>query len=233
MQVFLAPGFKGSGDILLSSEESKHCTKVLRHKRGDMINVINGKGDFFTAELFDIDPECCKAKVVSSKKIGIAKNYRLHIAISPTKNPDRIEWMVEKCTELGVDEFSFIVGKRTEKPTVKLERLQKIVECAVKQSVQGIIPEMNNALPLKDFIALQKASSAKKYIAYCGDETKTELKSILSQKDILVLIGPEGDFNPDEVKLALENGFEALSLGEARLRTETAGLFVGAAFKTY
>ncbi|MGZ3864153.1 MAG: RsmE family RNA methyltransferase [Bacteroidia bacterium] len=233
MQVFLAPGFKGSGDILLSAEESKHCTKVLRHKRGDVINVINGKGDLFTAELFDINPECCKAKIVSTKKIGLAKHYRLHIAISPTKNPDRIEWMVEKCTEMGVDEFSFVVGKRTEKPTVKLERLQKIVESAVKQSVQGIIPEMSNAVPLKEFIESHKNSSAKKFIAYCGDEKKIELKSILSQKDIIVLIGPEGDFTSDEVKLALENGFEALSLGEARLRTETAGLFVGAAFKTY
>ncbi|MGZ3865925.1 MAG: RsmE family RNA methyltransferase [Bacteroidia bacterium] len=233
MQIFLAPGFKGSGDILLSVEESKHCTKVLRHKRGDVINVINGKGDFFTAELFDINPECCKAKVVSTKKIGIAKNYRLHIAISPTKNPDRIEWMVEKCTEMGVDEFSFVVGKRTEKPTVKLERLQKILESAVKQSIQGIIPEINDAVPFKEFVAAHKDSSAKKYIAYCGDEKKTELKSILSQKEALVLIGPEGDFTPEEIKLALENGFEALSLGEARLRTETAGLFVGAAFKTY
>src|ERR1700757_3905500 len=139
MQIFLALGLEGNETVLLSPDESKHCTKVLRHKRGDVINVIDGKGNFYTAELFDINPESCKAKIISKKQIAAGKDYRLHIAISPTKNPDRIEWMLEKCTEMGVDEFSFVVCKRTEKPTVKIERLQKIAESAVKQSIQNII----------------------------------------------------------------------------------------------
>ena len=112
MQIFLGLTID-AGSILLSPDESKHCTKVLRHKRGDKINVIDGKGNFYEAELFDINPEACKAKILSTKQIGLKKDYSLHIAISPTKNPDRIEWMVEKCTEMGVDEFSFIVCKKS------------------------------------------------------------------------------------------------------------------------
>jgi 16S rRNA (uracil1498-N3)-methyltransferase len=231
MQIFL--GLKiDVGSILLSPDESKHCTKVLRHKRGDKINVIDGKGNFYEAELFDINPEACKAKILSAKQIGLKKNYNLHIAISPTKNPDRIEWMVEKCTEMGVDEFSFVVCKRTEKPTVKTERLQKIVESAVKQSVQGIIPKINNVVPFKDFIALHIKSVEKKYIAHCIDEKKKDIKEILHPSKNIILIGPEGDFMPEEIKFAIENGFEAISLGESRLRTETAGLYAAAAFKT-
>lgn len=231
MQIFLGQVFK-EGEVILSPEESKHCTKVLRHKRGDVIQVIDGKGNFFVAELYDINPESCKAKITEKKNIAVKKDYRLHIAISPTKNPDRIEWMLEKCTEMGADEFSFIVCKRTEKPTVKLERLQKIAESAVKQSIQGIIPQINDVSAFKDFIFQQKDNAAKKYIAYCGEETKIDLKNILSEREVLVLIGPEGDFTPEEVKLAFEGGFAPLSLGETRLRTETAGLFVAAGFKT-
>jgi 16S rRNA (uracil1498-N3)-methyltransferase len=233
MQIFLGQTFTADGNITLSPEESKHCTKVLRHKKGDVINVIDGKGNFYTAELLDTNPESCQAKIVSKKSIADSKNYRLHIAISPTKNPDRIEWMLEKCTEMGVDEFSFIVCKRTEKPTVKIERLQKIAESAVKQSIQGIIPIINNTVPFKEFIAQHKNSADKKYIAHCVDETKTEIKNILSPSQNIILIGPEGDFTEDEIKLAIDFGFNALSLGESRLRTETAGLFVAAAFKTY
>jgi 16S rRNA (uracil1498-N3)-methyltransferase len=231
MQIFLGQDFS-DGNVILSPEESKHCTKVLRHKRGDVIHVIDGRGNFFVAELYDIDPESCKAKIKEKKNIAAKKDYRLHIAVSPTKNPDRIEWMLEKCTEMGADEFSFITCKRTEKPTVKLERLQKITESAVKQSIQGIIPKINDVRVFKEFILQQKDNVAKKYIAYCGEETKTDLKNILSEKDVMVLIGPEGDFTPDEVKLAFEHGFTPLSLGETRLRTETAGLFVTASFKS-
>jgi 16S rRNA (uracil1498-N3)-methyltransferase len=233
MQVFLGLDFDNDGNILLSPEESRHCIKVLRRKKGEQIKVIDGKGNFYIAALFDTNPEACKAKIISKEVVAATKSYRLHIAISPTKNPDRIEWMLEKCTELGVDEFSFIVCKRTEKPTVKLERLQKIAESAVKQSIQAVIPKINDAVSFKEFISAHKNTATQKYIAYCGEETKTDMKSILSEKDVLVLIGPEGDFTEEEIKLALGNGFTALSLGETRLRTETAGLFVAAGFKSY
>ncbi len=232
MQIFLGLLFNANGDILLSAEESKHCIKVLRHKLGDTINVIDGKGNFYEAEITDANPQNCTAKIKSKKQIGINKPYYLHIAVSPTKNPDRIEWMVEKCTEMGVDEFSFIVCKRTEKTGAKIERFTKIAESAVKQSVQGIIPKLNKAVSFKDFIAAQKNADSKKFIAHCIEESKIELKNILTQKKVLALIGPEGDFTEEEIKSALENNFEALSLGESRLRTETAGLFVAAGFKT-
>jgi len=231
MQIFLGLVFNPDDSILLSPEESKHCVKVLRKKAGDIIHIIDGKGNLFEAKLIETDPAACKAIIVSKKQIAPTKNYRLHIAISPTKNPDRIEWMLEKCTEMGVDEFSFFVCKRTEKPTVKLERLQKIAESAVKQSIQGIIPVINNVVSFKEFISLHKNTGEKKYIAHCIDETKTELKNILVPSKNIILVGPEGDFTEDEIKLALENNYSALSLGETRLRTETAGLFAAAAFK--
>lgn len=232
MQVFLGQLSEASGDhIFLSPEESKHCVKVLRHKVGDIIHAIDGSGNFFEAELTSVNPEHCTAKVLSKRYVGAKKPYRLHIAISPTKNPDRIEWLIEKGTELGVDEFSFIICKRTEKTGTRIDRFKKIAESAVKQSVQGIIPVINEGISLKDFLAQQETSDAKKFIAHCLDEKKKDLKDLHTEKNILVLIGPEGDFTPEEIKLALENGFEALSLGDSRLRTETAGLFVAAGMK--
>ena len=230
MQVFLGQEFKNDGDILLSPEESKHCTKVLRHKVGDVIHIIDGKGNLYRAELSDINPQKCVARVIEKKQIGTNKPYYLHIAISPTKNPDRIEWLIEKGTEMGVDEFSFIICKRTEKTGTRIDRFVKIAESAVKQSVQGVIPIINEGLVLKDFLAQQNDPSVKKYIAHCLDGNKTELKDILKEKNILVLIGPEGDFTEEEIKHAHEKGFVPLSLGESRLRTETAGLLVAAGF---
>jgi len=232
MQVFLGQESRNDGEIVLSPEESKHCIKVLRHKKGDVINVIDGNGNFYEAELVETDPQRCVAKTKSKKQIGVNKPYYLHIAISPTKNPDRIEWLIEKGTELGVDEFSFIICKRTEKTGTRLDRFIKIAESAVKQSVQGIIPKIHEGISFKEFLAQQKSAETKKYIAHCLDSAKVELKDIFKEQKVLVLVGPEGDFTEEEIKMALENGFEALSLGESRLRTETAGLFVAAGMKS-
>jgi 16S rRNA (uracil1498-N3)-methyltransferase len=232
MQIFFANIFTDTNTILLSEEESKHCIRVLRHKSGDIINVIDGKGNLYEAEITDANPQKCNAKIISKKQITSPKKHHLHIVISPTKNADRIEWMLEKCTELGVDEFSFIICKRTEKTGVKTDRLKKIAESAVKQSIQAILPVINEAQSFKDFIA-KHTNTSSKYIAHCIEEDKTELKDILRNKDTLILIGPEGDFTEDEIKLALDTNFKALSLGTSRLRTETAGLYISAAFKSY
>ncbi len=231
MQIFLAHSFSGHGEVLLSPEESKHCVKVLRHKVGHVIDIIDGIGNFYIAELTVADPKQCVARIISQRAVGVKKPYYLHIAISPTKNADRIEWLIEKGTELGVDEFSFVICKRTEKTGTKIERFRKIAESAVKQSIQGVIPKINDGITIKDFIAKEKGSKGKKYIAHCLPIKKTDLKNILNEKEILVLIGPEGDFTEEEIALAQMNGFEALSLGETRLRTETAGLIVAAGFK--
>lgn len=232
MQIFFANIFTDADTILLSEEESKHCIRVLRHKSGDVIHIIDGKGNLYEVEITDANPKKCYVKILSKKTITYAKKHHLHIAISPTKNADRIEWMLEKCTELGVDEFSFIICKRTEKTGIKTDRLKKITESAVKQSIQTILPVINEPRSFKDFIT-NHTNTSFKYIAHCIEENRTELKSILQNKDTLILIGPEGDFNEDEIKLALSNNFKALSLGTSRLRTETAGLYVAAAFKSY
>jgi 16S rRNA (uracil1498-N3)-methyltransferase len=232
LQIFFANIFTDENNILLSAEESKHCVKVLRHKNGDTINLIDGKGNFYEAEITDANPQKCNAKIISKKQIAVAKPYYLHIAISPTKNADRIEWMLEKCTELGVDEFSFIICKRTEKTGVKTERLKKIAESAVKQSIQAILPVINEAQTFKDFIVKHKNASSK-YIAHCLEEDKTDLNDAVLKVKNLILIGPEGDFTEDEIKLAIENKFQPLSLGSSRLRTETAGLYAAAAYKSH
>lgn len=232
MQIFFANIFTDENNLLLSTEESKHCVRVLRHKNGDVINVIDGKGNFYEAEITEANPQKCSAKIVSKKQIAVAKPYYLHIAISPTKNADRIEWMLEKCTELGVDEFSFIICKRTEKTGVKTERLKKIAESAVKQSIQAVLPVINEAQLLKDFIVKHKNTSSK-YIAHCLEEDKTDLKNSVQNIKNLILIGPEGDFTEDEIKLAIETKFKPLSLGDSRLRTETAGLYAAAAYKSH
>jgi len=231
MQVFLGQSFTEDGNILLSPEESRHCIKVLRHKVGDIIYVIDGIGNFYEVEIKTADPQACSGTITAQRQITKSKPYYLHIAISPTKNPDRMEWLVEKGTELGVDEFSFVICKRTEKTGVRADRFKKIAESAVKQSVQGIIPKVNGGISFKDFIAQEKNSKERKFMAHCLHTKKAEFKDILTEKRVLVMIGPEGDFTEEEIALAGMNGFEALSLGESRLRTETAGLLVAAGFR--
>src|ERR1700739_738564 len=151
MQIFFATIFTEDA-VFLSPEESKHCIRVLRHKNGDIIHVIDGKGNLYEVEITDANPKACGARVLNKQHVASPKKYWLHIAISPTKNIDRIEWMLEKCTELGVDEFSFIICKRTEKTGVKTDRLKKIAESAVKQSIQTILPVINEAQSFKDFV---------------------------------------------------------------------------------
>jgi 16S rRNA (uracil1498-N3)-methyltransferase len=232
LQIFFANIFIDESTLLLSAEESKHCVRVLRYKNGDTINLIDGKGNFYEAEITDANPQKCSAKITNKKQVAVAKPYYLHIAISPTKNADRIEWMLEKCTELGVDEFSFIICKRTEKTGVKIDRLKKIAESAIKQSIQAVLPIINEAQTFKDFVVKHK-STPSKYIAHCLENDKTDLSNVIQNPKNLILIGPEGDFTEDEIKLAIEHKFQPLSLGNSRLRTETAGLYAAAAYKSH
>ena len=212
----------------LTAEESWHCVKVLRCKAGEKINVIDGNGNFYEGELTEVNEKKCIAKITSPAKKQTPHNYYLHLAIAPTKNIDRIEWLVEKAVEIGIDEISFIRCKNSERTVIKTDRIQKIVESAVKQSLQAFIPKIN---PLIDFDKILKTQSDVKLIAHCFPETKKTLKDFnLTNKKSLVLIGPEGDFTENEVKSALENNFNSLSLGNNRLRTETAGLYVCNAF---
>ncbi len=209
----------------LTSEESWHCAKVLRKKAGDAIQLIDGKGNFYEAVLELVSDKKCTANITSGPVLQAKRNYYLHLAIAPTKQIDRIEWMIEKAVEIGIDEISFINCKNSERTVIKAERIHKIVESAVKQSLQAYLPKVNELTSFKEIINASKEDQ--KLIAHCYDSEKENLKQInFKNKSTLILIGPEGDFSKEEVDIALSNKFKAVSFGNNRLRTETAGLYV-------
>lgn len=208
----------------LTSEESWHCTKVLRFKAGDEIGLIDGKGNFYEGQLSVVNEKKCVANITFGPRIQNKHPYYLHLAIAPTKNIDRMEWLVEKAVEIGVDEITFVRCKNSERTVIKEDRLVKIAESAVKQSLQAFIPKIN---PLANFADVLKAKANLKFIAHCEEPITKHLKSFdLKNKSSLVLIGPEGDFSIDEITQAKAAGFSEISLGENRLRTETAGIYV-------
>jgi 16S rRNA (uracil1498-N3)-methyltransferase len=209
----------------LTSEESWHCAKVLRKKTGDKIQLIDGIGNFYEGVLEIVSDKKCTANVTSGPILQDKRNYYLHLAIAPTKQIDRIEWMIEKAVEIGIDEISFISCKNSERTVIKIDRIIKIVESAVKQSLQAYLPKINDLTSFKEIINSKEADQ--KLIAHCYNEEKNDLKQMeFKNKSTLVLIGPEGDFSMDEVDIALKNNFKAVSFGSNRLRTETAGLYV-------
>ena len=209
-------------EIILNSEESKHATKVLRKKEGDVLDFTDGKGNFYKAEITIADSRKCRLKIVSSEQKGKQHNYHLHIAIAPTKNMDRFEWFLEKATEIGIDEITPIICSRSERKVIKTERCNKILLSAMKQSLKFHLPKLNESISLTNF--LKSNVDGAKYIAHCEDGQKHELKTISKTEKTLILIGPEGDFSQKEIDLVLQNQFKAVSLGTSRLRTETAGI---------
>ena len=209
-------------EIILSSEESKHATKVLRKKEGDILNFTDGKGNFYNAEITMADSRKCRLQIVSSEQKEKQHNYYLHIAIAPTKNIDRFEWFLEKATEIGIDEITPIICEHSERKIIKKERCNRILLSAMKQSLKFYLPKLNEAITLKDF--LKQDFEGNKYIAHCEEGNKTELRVENIEPRTLILIGPEGDFSTSEIEIALQNQFKAVSLGTSRLRTETAGI---------
>jgi 16S rRNA (uracil1498-N3)-methyltransferase len=224
MQLFYTPDIVGD-DYVLNEEESRHCIKVLRKDIGDVIHLIDGKGGFYTAEIVDAHPKKTALKVLEKKKNWEKRNYYLHIAIGPTKNNSRIEWFLEKATEIGIDEISFIECKHSERAVIKVDRLEKIVTSAVKQSIKAYHPTLNNLTDFTAFIKEQANFDGKKLIAHCREGEKEILwKRISANEKVLILIGPEGDFSNEEVNLAFKAGFIPISLGSQRFRTETAAI---------
>lgn len=222
MHLFYTPNISGT-EYILNEEESKHCVKVLRLKQNDIIYLVDGNGGFYKAAISSISGKQCHLKIIETYKAYGKRNYRLHVAIAPTKNIDRIEWFVEKATEIGIDEITPIICQRSERKIIKTERLEKIAIAAIKQSVKAYLPKINETLSFIDFIKRQNTTL--KCIAHCLPENKQNLKSIIkSSNDILILIGPEGDFTSQEIELALKHNYIPVSLGESRLRTETAGI---------
>jgi 16S rRNA (uracil1498-N3)-methyltransferase len=212
-----------NGFAHLEEEESRHLLSVLRRKVGDRLQLTDGRGFFYEAELAEVGKRHALARIVAQREVLPARAARLHVAIAPTKSIERFEWFLEKATEIGVDEVTPLLCQRAERDTIRRERLEKILVSAMKQSLRAHLPKLNELTRFQDFI--KKTSAAQKHLAWCSDEPLPHLKTQFShEKNTVVAIGPEGDFSPEEVRLALENGFAGVSLGTARLRTETAGL---------
>jgi 16S rRNA (uracil1498-N3)-methyltransferase len=214
----------------LSSEEAKHITKSMRLKTGDFIWITDGKGTLAKAALTHIFKDSCEVEIIETVFYQNALG-KLHLAVAPTKNPDRMEWLVEKAVEIGVSHISFVICDRSERKHVDLNRLHRIAVAALKQSQGTWLPELKTVSFLQ-FIQESKSIDADKYIAYCDDsEQATKIGNINFQnEDVIFLIGPEGDFTPQEVVAAKECGFQHISLGNKILRTETAALFVTCLF---
>jgi 16S rRNA (uracil1498-N3)-methyltransferase len=222
MQLFYVPDVSGN-EIVLDEAESKHAVKVLRLSEHDPVTVIDGKGGFYHARISDANPKKCRMEVLHVEKEFGKKEYWLHIAIPPTKNIDRFEWFLEKATEIGINEITPILTDHSERKIIKTDRLEKIMVSAIKQSLKAYLPILNPLTPLKELMA--KTTIKNRFIAHCGEGEKVHLKNEIKKgEDVLVLIGPEGDFSPEEVELAKKHGFREVSLGTSRLRTETAGM---------
>jgi 16S rRNA (uracil1498-N3)-methyltransferase len=210
-------------NIILSNEEHQHCTKVLRKKIGDHISITDGKGNIFHAEITNILKQNTKCKIESTTYIEPPKS-RIAIAIAPTKNANRIEWFAEKAVEIGISDLYFIQTHRTEKKEINMQRIEKIILSAMKQSMNIHLPHIKYFKSLKDFSQEVLINYDQKFIAHCDGPTAELKKIIIKDKSALLMIGPEGDFTSEEV-MSMENfGFQSVSLGSSRLRTETAGL---------
>jgi 16S rRNA (uracil1498-N3)-methyltransferase len=221
MALFYVPNF-ASGSVL-PEEESQHAVKVLRLQIGSEINIVDGVGGFYLARITNPHPKHCGFEIIETQAEYGKRDYRLHIAIAPTKNIERLEWFIEKATEIGIDEITPFVCRFSERKMIKEERLEKIIVSAAKQSLKAYFPTLNPLCTFEELMKKHKASQ--KFIAHCYEEDKKLLQNeIQKSSDVLILIGPEGDFSKEEVQHAIALGFIPVSLGDSRLRTETAGV---------
>lgn len=221
MTLFYCPTISSAS--VLSEEESQHAVKVLRLQVGDKIVVVDGSGGFYKAQITNPHPKHCGFEIVETKSEFGKRDYKLHIAIAPTKNIERLEWFIEKATEIGIDEITPLVCRFSERKIVKEERLEKIIVSAAKQSLKAYFPKLNPLCTFDEF--LKTRPETQKFIAHCYESDKKLLQSeIQKSSDILILIGPEGDFSKEEIQKAISVGLVPVSLGESRLRTETAGV---------
>jgi 16S rRNA (uracil1498-N3)-methyltransferase len=215
--MFYVPNLLPSAEtVLLTEEESSHCIRVLRKQPGDEIQVLDGKGGLYTAAILDAHPKKCTAKVLDY--CFEEPTVLVHLAVAPTKNMDRIEWLVEKGTELGCTQFTFILTKRSERTKVNMERIHKIAVSAMKQSKRVYLPMLDGPMPLNEFLTKHPGG----WVAHCDDALPRD--QVDASGPFRMLIGPEGDFTPDEVNATLKASYRPVTLGDARLRTETAAL---------
>ena len=209
--------------ITFDKIESKHIVRVLRKQINDTLKITNGKGFLFDVKIIIASDKKCLAEVTHFEEKSKPWNYYLHIAIAPTKSNDRIEWFLEKATEIGVDEITPIICSNSERRIVKLERFDKIIQSAMKQSLKFTLPKLNKPIKLNDF--LKQDLDGQVCIAHCEEQEKTLLQSVVKPSEkTTILIGPEGDFSSEEIKKCISKNMTPISLGESRLRTETAAL---------
>jgi len=223
MHVFYTPDIE-TREYSLNEEESRHCNKVLRLVAGDRVFLVDGRGGFYEAEITNAGKKNVTLQVIQAQQEYQKRNHHLHIAIAPTKNIDRLEWFLEKATEIGIDEITPLICERSERKIVKEERLFKVITSAVKQSLQAYHPVLNPAISFTDFLKTER--DVVKLMAHCieGEPRKLISDIIVPQERYLILIGPEGDFSANEIAMALAKGYQPLTLGNTRLRTETAAL---------
>ena len=223
MQLFYNPNLdQQTKTFSFDKEESKHIVKVLRKNVGDVLKITNGKGWIFDAKIMDASIKSCTANIIEAKKQE-NRPYKLHLAVAPTKMNDRYEWFLEKATEIGIDFITPIFCEHSERKVIKKERFDKILQTAMKQSLNCYLPMLNDAVTFEDFIG--KDFEGDLFIAHCEDSKKKSLKDeVKPQKEITILIGPEGDFSVKEIEMALQNNFIPVTLGNTRLRTETAAI---------
>ena len=225
MNLFYAPDILQT--LTLPEEESQHCAKVLRMKAGERIHIIDGVGGLYEVEILEAHPKRTQVNIISEQHEYGRRPFRLHLAVAPTKNIDRFEWFVEKATEIGFDELTPLCCRYSERKVIKPERIEKILVSAAKQSLKAYVPRLNPMITAKEFIGNSSflIPHSSLFIAHCYDQPKQHLFNACQPGgDVVVMVGPEGDFSEEEVELALRNSFQAITLGESRLRTETAGV---------
>ena len=222
MQLFYAPDI--ATNPVLPEEESGHCTRVLRLAEGAEIELTDGKGSFYRAVITAAHPKHCAVNILETWKPGKPWDAYIHIAVAPTKHIDRMEWFAEKATEIGIDEITCLRCRFSERKELKTERLNKILVSAMKQSLKAVLPQLSEMTPFAEFVA--RPFDGQKFIAHCykGSDRKELTELYRPGENALILIGPEGDFSPEEVEQALACGFRPVMLGPSRLRTETAGV---------
>ncbi|MBW2960805.1 16S rRNA (uracil(1498)-N(3))-methyltransferase [Mesonia aestuariivivens] len=223
MQLFYNPEVsENQQEVIFPKDESKHIVKVLRKKEGDKLNITNGKGFLFSAEIIESNPNKCKAKIIEFEKES-QKKYQLHLAVAPTKMNDRFETFLEKATEIGLTSITPIICEHSERKIIKLNRFERVLQSAMKQSLQYSLPQISEAISFKEF--MQQNHAGQKFIAHCEEHDKKSLQKELDpRKSYTILIGPEGDFSPEEIEMAIQHQFIPVTLGHTRLRTETAGI---------
>ena len=223
MQLYYTPDISGT-IYTLNKEESRHCTKVMRMNCGDIIHLSDGRGNLYKARIIDTNSQACSVEVESVEENYESRNYRLEIALAPTKNSDRTEWFLEKATEIGLDRFIPLECEHSERKNINIDRCNRVVISALKQSIKAYIPQIDSITKFSELV--KQPFDGDKFIAHCQEsEDKILLRDACTrERNTLILIGPEGDFSAAEIALAHQYGFRDISLGTARLRTETAGL---------